>query len=94
MIDQKDKYIRIAINLEQGIMEGSYKQIMNVENSADVHYRYYLQKFEGAIRFQIARSAEKSYDTLKLSDAVSLLKFNNASELTNYIKSEVDTIEV
>ena len=94
MEDHNNEFISISIRLEQCILEGSYKQVMDINSKHDKNYKYYLHKFDGAIRFQIARSAEKSYESLKLVDAANLLRLNNAEELSNYIKTEVETIEV
>jgi 26S proteasome regulatory subunit N12 len=94
MEDHDNEYIVIPIRLEQCILEGSYKQVMDINSKYDKNYKYYLHKFDGAIRFQIARSAEKSYESLKIVDAANLMRFNNADELINYIKTEVETIEV
>lgn len=91
--EQQNEYIKVPIGLEQSILEGSYKIVMKNEIQ-DTNYNYYLKKFDSAIRFQIARSAERSYDSLKLNDAISLLKLNNSDQLVSYIKNEVETIEV
>ncbi len=55
---------------------------------------YYIRKFDSAIRFQIARSAERSYESLKLTDAVNLLRLKNTEELTTYIRNDIENIEV
>jgi 26S proteasome regulatory subunit N12 len=69
-------------------MEGNYRQLADLKNSTDKYYNYYLGKFDNAIRFQIARSAEKSYDSLKINDAVNLLMLKNADELNNFVKEQ------
>jgi hypothetical protein len=75
-------------------MEGNYKHIFIIRNSlTDQHYKYYLDKFDDAIRFQIARSSEKSFDSLKVNDAISLLNLKNNQELTAFIKHETETLE-
>jgi len=94
MDEHKDQYIQIPIRLEQCILEGSYKQVMDNNTKLDTNYQYYLHKFDSAIRYQIARSAEKSYESLKVGDAVNLLKFNNIEELSMYVKNEIETNEV
>jgi 26S proteasome regulatory subunit N12 len=93
--DLNNPYIKISRDLETCIMEGNYKHILNIKSqSMDLpHYRVYLEKFDDAIRFQIARSAEKSYDSLTLADAVSLLMMNNVQELHAFIKNEYETLE-
>lgn len=86
--DLNDPNIKISRNLEQNIMEGNYKQIQNMKNSTDNFYNYYLNKFDDAIRFQIARSAEKAYDSLKINDAISYLMLNNADELAQFAEKQ------
>jgi 26S proteasome regulatory subunit N12 len=94
MDDHQDQFIQIPIRLEQCILEGSYRQVMDINNKHDKNYQYYLHKFESAIRFQIARSAEKSYESLKLSDAANLLRFTNPEQLISYIKTDIENYEV
>ena len=86
--DLTNSYIKISRNLEQSIMEGNYKQITQMKQSSDQFYNFFLSKFDDAIRYQIARSAEKSYDSLKVSDAMTMLMLNNESELVNFIKAQ------
>lgn len=91
LIDIKDlsnPYIKASRDLEQSIMEGNYKHLFQMKNSNDEFYNYYLEKFDDAIRFQIARSAEKSYDSLKASDAIALFMFSNANELQAFVKTQ------
>jgi len=94
MDDHINQYIKIPITLEQCILEGSYKSVLDVNNNHDKNYKYYLNKFESAIRFQIARSAEKSYESIRVSDAVSLLRFTNVDALVSFIKTDVDSNDV
>lgn len=93
--DLNNNYIKISRDLETCIMEGNYKHIFIIKSQSNnlPHYNYYLEKFDDAIKFQIARSAEKSYDSLTINDALSLLMLNNINELQNFIKYETETIE-
>jgi 26S proteasome regulatory subunit N12 len=93
--DLNNQYIKVSRDLEQCIMEGNYKHIFAIRNSlSDQNYKYYLDKFDEAIRFQIARSSEKSFESLKSSDAVNLLNLRDQSELARFIKQELETLEV
>lgn len=75
-------------------MEGNYKQIQTIRaSSQDKAYKYYLDKFDNAIRFQIARSAERSYESIKISDAISLLLLQNAQDLSNFINQDAESLE-
>jgi 26S proteasome regulatory subunit N12 len=93
--DLNNNYIKVSRDLETCIMEGNYKHILSIKSQSTKlpYYNYYLEKFDDAIRFQIARSSEKSYDSLTQADAVSLLMMNNLQELTNFIKNENETRE-
>ena len=58
----------------------------------EINYKYYqnyLTKFDNTIRYQIARSAENSYESLKTSDAIPLLMLNNYQELQAFIKDQI-----
>lgn len=84
----KNENIQISRKLERCIMEGNYKEIQNLKTSSDDFYNYYLSKFDNTIRFQIARSAEKSYDSIKIEDAISLLMFNDQNQLLEFVKAQ------
>ena len=86
--DLNDPNIRISINLEQSIMEGNYKALAQMKQSSDQFYNFYLGKFDQAIRYQIARSAEKAYDSLKIVDAMSLLGINNEMEMSEFVNAQ------
>lgn len=91
--DLSNSFIKISRNLEQSIMEGNYKQIAQMKQSSDQFYNYFLSKFDDAIRYQIARSAEKSYDSLKISNAMQMLMLANEGELNSFIKAQNEQIE-
>jgi 26S proteasome regulatory subunit N12 len=93
--DLNSPYVRISRDLETCIMEGNYKHIQNIKSESInlPHYKDYLEKFDNAIRFQIARSAEKSYESLSLNDAFALLMLNNVQELNSFIKYDNESRE-
>jgi 26S proteasome regulatory subunit N12 len=90
-----DSWVKVSRDLETCIMEGNYKHIISIKSRVQnqPHYNYYLKKFDEAIKFQIARSAEKSYESLRLNDAVELLMLQNQTELVNFIKNESENLE-
>jgi len=93
--DLNNIYVKISRDVETCIMEGNYKHIINIKSESNnlPHFNYYLEKFDDAIKFQIARSAEKSYDSLNLNDAVSLLMLGNIKQLNDFIKKEIENLE-
>jgi hypothetical protein len=50
-------------------------------------YQFFVDKFVDAIRFEIARSAEKAYDSLRLADTNRLFMIPTDTELRTFIAS-------
>jgi hypothetical protein len=48
-------------------------------------YQYFVDKFVDAIRYEIARSAEKAYESLSVKDMQKLFMIENLNELQNFI---------
>ena len=68
--DRSNPYIKVSLDIEQFIVEGNYSHMANLKNSTDENYNYYLNKFDDTIRYQIARSMEKSYESLDNNNAM------------------------
>ena len=91
LLDIKDKnnpYIKVSLDIEQCIVEGNYSHMAKLKNSTDQNFNYYLNKFDDTIRYQIARSMEKSYESLSEKDAMQLLMFKNEGDLNEFIKQQ------
>jgi len=86
--DKNDQFIKVSLDIEQCIMEGNYSHMSRLKNSNDVNYNYYLSKFDDTIRFQIARSMEKSYETLNIKAAMDLLMLNNEQALNEFVRQQ------
>ena len=86
--DKNNEYIKVSLDIEQCIVEGNYSHMERLKNATDENYKYYLNKFDDTIRYQIARSMEKSYEDLKASDAMQLLMLKNENELNEFIKQQ------
>lgn len=62
-------YIRVPVSLEQYFVEGSYNKILtSKQNVPHEAYNTFVNKFVDAIRIEIARSAEKAYESLRVQD--------------------------
>lgn len=48
-------------------------------------YTFFIDKFADAIRIEIARSAERSYDSLKLVDMMKMFTIGDKEELNAFI---------
>lgn len=92
--DLSNQFIRVSKEVEQSIIEGNYKNVFSIDQSIhDAFYKYYLNKFEDTIRFQIARSSEKSFDSLRIIDAIQLLNLSDVNQLKDFIRYETESIE-
>ena len=49
-------------------------------------YQFFIDKFVDAIRFEIARSAERSYDSLALADMQKMFMIPDAAALMKFIE--------
>ena len=62
-------YIKVPVSLETYFVQGRYQKILQQQdNVPQVAYYFFIGKFVDAIRYEIARSAERSYDSLSLRD--------------------------
>lgn len=50
-------------------------------------YHFFIDRFVEAIRYEIARSAERSYDSLKIKDMNNMFMIDNENELREFIES-------
>jgi 26S proteasome regulatory subunit N12 len=70
------------VSLEQHFVEGSYNKILNSKQNVPLEaYQFFINKFVDAIRYEVARSAEKSYESLRGTDLLKMLMLNNLGEL-------------
>lgn len=59
-------------------MQGSYQKILNTkQNMPLLAYHFFIDKFADAIRYEIARSAERAYESLKLADTAKMFMIND-----------------
>lgn len=74
---ESDKYLSFPINLERNLMEGNYIKIWKLLK--DDHslpckeYGHFRSTLIDALRFEIARSLEKTYDSIPVSNCKNLL---------------------
>ena len=86
--DRSNPYIKVSLDIEQFIVEGNYSHMANLKNSTDENYNYYLNKFDDTIRYQIARSMEKSYESLDNNNAMQLLMLKSENDLNEFVKQQ------
>ena len=75
-------YIKVPVSLEQYFVEGSYNKILTSKQNVPLEsYQFFVNKFVDAIRYEIARSAEKAYESLKITDMQRIFMIDNLVEL-------------
>ena len=68
-------------------MQGSYQKILTQQSNVPLPaYQFFIDKFVDAIRYQIARSAERSYDSLKLADMQKMFMIDDKQKLMEFIE--------
>ena len=83
--DFDNKEIALAVDIEHCISEGNYNTLYTKNNDVkDKYYQYFLNKLSSTIRFQIAKSVESSYESIKLDVLLNLLIINR-EEIGNFI---------
>ena len=91
LLDIKDKnnqYIKVSLDIEQCIIEGNFSQLPQMKNLNDSNYNYYLSKFDDTVRYQIARSMEKSYNAINNNAAMNLLMLNDEKSLNEFVRRQ------
>lgn len=82
-----DIYIKHPVQLEQWIMEGRYNQVWQSRTNVPAEeYLFFMDVLMETIRAEIASCQEKSYSSLPLDSAVTLLHFNNQNDLFAFCK--------
>ena len=49
-------------------------------------YQFFIDKFVDAIRYEVARSAERAYESLTMQDMSKMFMITNEAELQTFIK--------
>jgi 26S proteasome regulatory subunit N12 len=92
--DLNNQFINIPRLLNECFMEGKYKRVSEIKTQIDdEHYRFYLNKFNDAVRFEIVRSIEKSHDVIKINKFKYLLGIETDEEMREYIRKECESFD-
>jgi len=74
-------YIKHPIEIEQGLMEGSYAKVWNARSNVPAEeYLYFIDILMETIRNDIAECSEQAYSSLPVNDAATLLFFKTPQE--------------
>ena len=82
------KYITFPINIERQLMVGSYDEVLQAFQTTipDPSYQFFTDNLLQTVRDSIADCVEVSYKSLKISDAVDIMKFDNEEMLMEYVQ--------
>lgn len=77
--DLEDKYLSFPIDLEKNLMEGNYikiwKLLKNDSHLPCKEFNHFIDTLIHALRFEIAKSIEKTYKSLPINNCKNLLYF-------------------
>jgi 26S proteasome regulatory subunit N12 len=80
-------FIKVPVRLETYFVQGSYQKILSQQQNVPVPvYNVFVEKFVDAIRYEIARSSECSYDSLSLADAMTIFMIDSRDKLAEFIQ--------
>lgn len=95
---QQDKYLQFPINLESNLMEGNYIKIWKLlkeeKNLPCQEYTHFVDTLINALRFEIAKSLEKTYDSIPISNCKNLLYLPQELSDANFEKTLKETYQV
>lgn len=79
-------YIKVPVSLETYFVQGSYQKILTTkQNMPLLAYHFFIDKFADAIRYEIARSAERAYESLKLTDMQKMFMIPDQKDLQQFV---------
>ena len=80
-------YISFPINLERQLMVGSYDEVLNAGTHVPhPSYTFFMDNLLQTVRDAIADCVEVSYKTMKMDEAVKMMKFDSGTDLLQYIQ--------
>ena len=78
MEDHSDPYISVPVNLETHFADGNYSKVLATKKNVQrEEYNFFIDKFIDAVRNEIARSAEVSYESLTTQEALEVFMLDN-----------------
>lgn len=84
-------FVSFPITLERQLMVGSYDEVLNAgTNVPDPSYNFFMENLMETVRDAIADCVEVTYKSLKLTDAVSMMKLDSVEELHEYVQEKRD----
>jgi 26S proteasome regulatory subunit N12 len=87
--EARTPYVSFPIALERQLMVGSYDEVLDAgSNVPDPSYGLFMENLLETVRDSIADCVEVSYKSMKLTDAVTMMKFESIDELQSYLEEK------
>jgi len=83
--ESRNTFVTFPINLERQLMVGIYDEVLNV-TVPDPSYQFFVDNLLQTVRDSIADCVEVSYKNMKISDAMTMMKFGTQKELLEYVE--------
>ncbi|KAJ1910065.1 regulatory particle non-ATPase [Tieghemiomyces parasiticus] len=84
---RSNPFIQHPLQLEQALMEGSYKRVWNSRAEVPApEYTFFMDILTSTIRNEIASCSEKAYTSLPLADAATLLFFSRPDDVAQFAR--------
>lgn len=82
--EASNAFVSFPITLERRLMVGTYDEVLSV-TVPDASFQFFVDNLLQTVRDSIADCVEVSYKTMKLSDAMTMMKFVSQQELLDYV---------
>ncbi len=91
LADFSNEYISFVVETEHCISEGNYNKLLSMKsNISEANYLLYLNKLSSSVRYQIAKSAEQSFNKINKQELLNLLMLKNNQELLQFIEKDIN----
>ncbi|KAK6457268.1 SAC3/GANP/Nin1/mts3/eIF-3 p25 family-domain-containing protein [Scheffersomyces xylosifermentans] len=95
---EKDKFLQFPVHLERNLMEGNYIKIWRLlkeeKNLPCQEYKHFISTLIQALRFEIAKSIEKTYESIPVNNCKNLLYFPQEQSDAVFEKTLQEELEV
>lgn len=83
--DRKQPNIAFPIELEQRLMEGSYRKVLSGRKSVpSVYYKYFMDQLSETVRERISECSMKAYKSIPLNEGKKLFMLDSERELRGF----------
>mmetsp|Transcript_31337 Transcript_31337/g.72133 ORF Transcript_31337/g.72133 Transcript_31337/m.72133 type:complete len:232 (-) Transcript_31337:43-738(-) len=85
--EAQSPFITFPIQLERQLMVGSYDEVLSANaRIPDASYEFFMDNLSQTVRDSIADCVEVSYNSMKIKDALTMMKFSSSDQLVEYIQ--------